>query len=412
VDVYGVSAKLVGKDLKGRVILRGKPAAFQLNLVDPEGHAAVVPLTGLVIRTKGPDRTRPKIRSTGHNGQYEVTFLPSKSGEFTFDVYLFENRISVETIKVHYTILPYIVPVTLAHPIYLALHTDFHYDLALITTNNKPIGIPADQLHVYVVNSDRPDEHVKFTVSAGPDHKYRIAFTPIVSGHYFINALIENHPLLEHGIPINAYGEPSGRHFIIEDVPPIVKDPNFSFSIIARDSTNVEIPSQQDFGHFHIQAIPVFGGEVKHERAETLKIHNYHSGKHIVSWTPHLSSTYHIVAKYQDQQVSSSPVKVIISKPGSGKNSIMYHEKYTIVRARVEVFANETDRKYVGGDNVKIVVKHEDGSPFDHTYSDNGDGSYTVEWRHKPGKSGKFSIASYVDGEETKDSPQFFNYAE
>jgi len=86
-------------------------------------------------------------------------------------------------------------------------------------------------------------------------------------------------------------------------------------------------------------------------------------------------------------------------------------EKYTMVSARVEVFANETDRKYVGGDKVTIVVKSEDGEVYPHEVKDNEDGTYTVSFRHDPGKSGKFIISGFVDGEETKNSPCFFNYA-
>jgi len=66
----------------------------------------------------------------------------------------------------------------------------------------------------------------------------------------------------------------------------------------------------------------------------------------------------------------------------------------------------------VGGDKVNIVVKSSDGVVYDHSVVDNGDGTYTVSFKHQPGKSGEFSISAFVDGEETKNSPYFFNYAE
>jgi len=83
-----------------------------------------------------------------------------------------------------------------------------------------------------------------------------------------------------------------------------------------------------------------------------------------------------------------------------------------MVSVRIEVFT-EKERKYVGGDKLKVLVKSaSDDWVVEPALTDNGDGTYTVSFKHQPGKSGEFIISTFVDGEETKNSPYCFNYAE
>jgi len=275
------------------------------------------------------------------------------------------------------------------------------------------LGLSPDQLKVLVVNTHHLEEHVHTTVTAGPDHKYRIAFTPASSGQYMISPLLENSPLLDPGLPVSVYGDMHGAHCFITDIPEFIRTPSVSFRLVIRDATHIEIPEPQDHEHFHIQALPLIDGLPSLEKAETLNLH-YTNGHHMVTWNPHLSSQYHLVVKHKDLMFGDCPKKVAVNhKPARGKNSIMYSEKYTMVSARVEVFSNETERKYVGGDKVDIHVKFMgDGTEYPYVVTDHGDGTYTISWKHQPGKSGQFQIASFVDGEETKNSPQYFNYAD
>jgi len=272
-----------------------------------------------------------------------------------------------------------------------------------------PLVIESGDLDVIVVNTDYQTEAIRAKVERGHSGKYLISFVPHSTGKHVISPLVDNNPLLEDPIPLLVCGEINSRYCTVEDLPKDITERNVTFRIAIRDSNRVVIPIIDDPQLFRIVAIPLINNVLVHDKAEVLHLES--ATKHSIKWTPRLSAHYQIHAAYSDDEISEVPVNVSVKLPAHGKNSIMIMEKYTMVSARVEVFASESDRKYIGGDKVTIVVKSEDDEVYPHEVHDNGDGTYTVSFRHNPGKSGQFIIQGFVDGEETKNSPYFFNYA-
>jgi hypothetical protein len=409
VDVFPITAKLTGNDLRGTVSLRGRPAKFQLDVVDHNNKNVSIPNTGLVVRTKGPDRTRPKIHSSSQPGHYDITFSPKKSGEYAFDVYLFDECISQKTRRGHFTVLPHVRPVVLEYPLIAPAFIPFTFDLPLISEDDQPIAVDPADLQVIISNVDYHSESIRANVERGPSGKFHISFVPHSTGRHVISPLVDNNPLLEDLIPFLVCGDINYRYCTVEDLPREVSGNNVTFKLVVRDTNRVVIPTIDEPQSFRISAIPFINNVLVHDKAEVLHLES--SSKHFIHWNPRLSAPYQIHAYFGDEELSNVPLNVSVKLPAHGKNSNMWMEKYTVVTATVEVFANETDRKYVGGDNVTIVVSSEDGDVYPHEVKDNGDGTYSVSFRHDPGKSGKFIIRGFVDGEETKNSPCFFNYA-